>query len=119
MNKEFLSKVETFNGQYCSIEIDTELESIALPFWSIAEIESGITLREEWEVPENLIPFQGDWHELFCLDTESGKVVYINDDRDVIFIWPSTEAFIASLSKEELIYDTKPEIISAWIDHDL
>lgn len=116
MNNEFLAKVEKFNELYCSIEINAELESIALPFWSLAEIESGLELREEWEIPNSLIPFQGDWHELLCLDIETGKVVYINDDREIIFTWPSTEKFISSLSKEEVIYDTKPEIVSAWID---
>ncbi len=119
MNIEFLSEVEALNDEYCSIEIDTCLESIALPFWSLEEIESGLNLREEWEVPDNLVPFQGDWHELLCLDADTGKVIYINDDREVVFSWPNTEEFLASLSKEEVVYDTEPEIISAWIDPDL
>lgn len=116
MNNEFLSKVEALNNDYCSIKINTQLESLELPFWSLVEIESGLQLREEWGIPSNLIPFQGDWHELLCLDQDSGKVIYINDEREIVFNWSNTSEFMLSLSKEEIVYEAKPEIISAWID---
>jgi hypothetical protein len=119
VNKEFLSKVEALNDEYCSIEIDAKLESLALPFWSIAEIESGLKLREEWEVSSNLIPFQGDWHELLCLDQDTGKVIYINEEREIVFSWSNAEEFMASLSKKEVVYGTKPKLISAWLSPEL
>ncbi|EHA1127719.1 cell wall assembly protein [Vibrio navarrensis] len=119
MNREFLSNVEEYNTEYCSIKINTHFENIVLPFGSIEEIESGLKLRQEWDVSDNLIPFQGDWHELLCLDTDSGKVVYINDDREVICSWASTEEFIASLSKEEIAYNTESKLVSSWLSDDL
>lgn len=119
MNSEFLSNVEAYNTEYCSIKINTYFENIVLPFWSLVEIESGLKLRQEWDVPDNLIPFQGDWHELLCLDTDSGEVVYINDDREVVCSWTSTEKFIASLSKEEITCNTEPELVSSWLSADL
>jgi hypothetical protein len=105
LNDEFLSNVESFNQEYFSIRINSRLESITLPFWSMEQINSGLMLREEWEVPSNLIPFQGDWHELLCLDQETGGIVYLNDDREVLFSWGNTEEFMACLCKEEMDSD--------------
>lgn len=105
LSNEFLSNVESFNQEYSSIRINSQLETITLPFWSMEQINSGLMLREEWGVPLNLIPFQGDWHELLCLDRETGKVVYLTDDREVVFSWSDTEEFIASLCKEEMDSD--------------
>ncbi|RFA26606.1 cell wall assembly protein [Alkalilimnicola ehrlichii] len=117
MSDAFLSKVEALN-EYCSIEIDTQLESIALPFWSLDEIKQGLKRREEWGVPSHLIPFQGDWHDLLCLDQDTGKVVYLNNDRDIVFSWENTQEFLNALSKEEVARDTTRKITSAWIDPD-
>jgi hypothetical protein len=119
VSKEFLSKVESLNYEYCSIKIDNRLESITLPFWSPEKIEDGLKLREEWEVSSNLIPFQGDWHDLLCLDQSTGEIIYINDERKTVFIWRNTYEFEASLSKEEVVYDTEPKIISSWTDPEL
>lgn len=119
MNIEFLSRVEEFNTEYCSIKVNNYFENIVLPFWSLVEIESSLKLRQEWNVPDNLIPFQGDWHELLCLDTDSGAVVYINDDREVVCSWASTEKFIASLSNKEIACNTEPELVSSWLSDDL
>jgi hypothetical protein len=115
LNDEFLSNVESFNQEYFSIRINSRLESITLPFWSMEQINSGLMLREEWEVPSNLIPFQGDWHELLCLDQETGRIVYLNDDREVLFSWCNTEEFMACLCKEEMDSDENSGITVARI----
>ena len=119
MDSEFLNKVESLNEEYNSIRINGELESIAIPFWSHEEIKKGLVLREEWEVPLNLIPFQGDWHEILCLDQNTGKVIYLNDEREIVQEWKDADEFLKHLSKEEVVYDEKPEIISAWIAPEL
>ncbi|WP_394233371.1 SMI1/KNR4 family protein [Pseudomonas anguilliseptica] len=119
MTKEFLSGVEVLNHEFCSIKIDNQLESIALPFWSLKEIEAGLKLREEWAIPFNLIPFQGDWHDLLCIDQDTGKIFYINDERETVFSWNNTDEFMTSLSKEEIAHDVKPKLISAWINPEL
>lgn len=119
MNNKFLTAVETFNDVYGSIKMGARLQPIALPFWSIDEIEKRLSLREEWNVPSNLIPFQGDWHELLCLDQDTGLVVYLNDEREIAFSWKNTDAFIASLSKDEVKTDAERNIKHARIDSEL
>ncbi|MFC3116634.1 cell wall assembly protein [Cellvibrio fontiphilus] len=119
MNQEFLKQVESFNYDFCSIEIDGKMESINLPFWSFTEIESGLALREEWDVLENFIPFYGNWHSLFCLDSKSGAVIYINDEREIIYSWNNTENFINCLSSVEVAFESNIEPISAWLSPEL
>lgn len=119
MDSEFLKKVASLNEEYCSIRINGELESIGMPFWSFEEIEKGLSLREEWDIPLNLIPFQGDWHEIFCLDQNTGKVIYLNDERAIAHEWKNTQEFLRSLSKDEVAYAEKPKIVSAWLSPEL
>jgi hypothetical protein len=66
-------------------------------FWTYAEIKSGLALRQDWDVAEDLVPFYGDWHEVICLSLSTGEVTYLDDARRVIASWPDTEAFLASL----------------------
>ncbi len=119
MDSEFLEKVEFFNEEFCSLEVNGKLESIALPFWSIDKIRKGLELREEWGISNDIIPFQGDWHELLCLVKTSGEVIYINDAREILHRWKSTSEFISRLSNEEVAYDTQPKLISAKLSPDL
>jgi len=102
---EFLKQVEGLNTVYASIYFNCELESLTMPFWSWQDIKNGLEQRQEWEVDQTLIPFYGDWHELFCLNTNSGEIVALNDEREVLCTWGSVKVFLSSLSAREIIYD--------------
>jgi SMI1 / KNR4 family (SUKH-1) len=102
---DFLKQVESLNKVYASIYFNCELESLTMPFWSWEEIQNGLEQRLEWEVDKTLIPFYGDWHELFCLNADSGEIVALNDEREVLYTWDSVKVFLSSLSEKEIIYD--------------
>jgi len=102
---DFLKQVEGLNEIYASIYFNCELESLTMPFWPWDDIQHGLQQRQEWEVGDDLIPFYGDWHDLFCLNTESGEIVALNDDRDVLCKWDSIKTFLSCLSEKEIIYD--------------
>jgi len=82
-----------------------EFESLTMPFWSWEKIQQGLAQMEEWEVDDSLIPFYGDWYDLFCLNTDSGEIVALNDEREVLCKWDSMKVFLSSLSEKEIIYD--------------
>jgi len=102
---DFLKQVESLNKVYASIYINCELEALSMPFWSWDDIQNGLVLRQEWEVDESLIPFYGDWHDLFCLNADTGEIVALNDERDVLCAWASIKVFLSCLSETEIIYD--------------
>ena len=115
---KFLKESENINKKYASIYLNCELESLAMPFWSWEEIQNGLSLREEWEVDALLIPFYGDWHNLFCLKESTGEIVALNDDRELICTWTSIKDFKSCLSEKEIEYDDRPQIESASLSHD-
>ncbi len=108
---EFLQAVEGFNEKYASIFINCELEPLVMPFWSWQEIQGGLSLRQDWEVDDNLIPFYGDWHDLFCLDEDTGKVIALDDNREVVCQWASIDEFMSCLSEKEIHFNTDEGII--------
>ena len=114
--KEFLETIENEAKEYCSIIENKQLVSLSLYFWSFEEVMKSLKLRKDWEVDENLIPFYGDWHDLYCIETETGKVLYINDKREVICEWLDTNSFKRSLSKEEVPSKGAKGIVSAKFD---
>ena len=71
----------------------------ALPhfFWSEAEIARALAMRKDWDIPESLVPFYGDWHSLLCLDPISGEVKLLDDRRLVTCEWKSSAVFAESL----------------------
>ena len=103
--EKFLKEVEILNHKYSSIYFNVELEALSMPFWSWDEIQKGLELRQEWEVDKELIPFYGDWHDLFCLNGISGEIVALNDDRKVLCRWASVKEFLSCLSEKEIVYD--------------
>lgn len=98
----FLKSVESFNSNYCSIKEGEDWVSLTSNFWSWDDIQKNLKMREEWNVSEAYIPFYGDWHNLYCIDCRSHKVVSLNDERHIVCEWPSREAFEKSLSEKEL-----------------
>jgi hypothetical protein len=107
---KFLHEVESFNEKYASIYVNCELEPLVMPFWSWQEIEKGLGQRDEWEVAPSLTPFYGDWHDLFCLNKETGEIVALDDNRQELCKWASIKDFISSLSVQEIQYDEEPEV---------
>ena len=101
----FLKLVESLNTKYASIYFNCELEALTMPFWSWEEIQLGLELRQEWEVSDSLIPFFGDWHDLLCLNENTGEVVALNDEREVLCSWASIKEFLSCLSEKEINYD--------------
>ena len=120
MNKysTFLKEVESMNEKYASIYINCELEPLVVPFWSWAEIQQGLNLREEWEVDASLTPFYGDWHDLFCLNESTGEIIALNDNREAVYTWASIKDFISSLSDKEIKYDGEAETVGESISSD-
>lgn len=110
----FLSQSESPNKNFNSIRASSGIESLAFAFWSIKEIESALEIREEWEVANSLIPFYGDWHNLFCLNLDSVpmEIIEIDDDRNIRNTWHSISDFQGSL----LWQDEEPEKTSGVIE---
>ncbi len=102
---KFLKQAESLNKKYASIYFNAELEALAMPFWSWEEIQKGLELRQEWEVDESLMPFYGDWHDLFCLNGITGEIVALNDEREVLCSWTSVKDFLSCMSEKEIVYD--------------
>jgi len=114
--QNFLETIEDEAKKYCSITVNNKLVSLSLYFWSFEEIINSLKLRSEWEIDEKLIPFYGDWHDLYCIDTETGKVIYINDNREIVYEWQDASYFKNSLSKEEIPSKGIEGIVSAKLD---
>ena len=112
---DFLKQVEALNNRYASIYFNCELEALTMPFWSWGEIQKGLGLRQEWEVGKSLIPFYGDWHDLFCLKTDTGEIVALNDEREVLCAWDSIKLFLSCLSETEISYDD--ETMQSGVHH--
>lgn len=110
---EFLKEVESMNEKYASIYINCELESLMMPFWSWREIQNGLNSRQVWEVDVSLIPFYGDWHDLFCLSVTTGEIIALNNDREVLCTWASIKEFKSCLSEKEIQYDDHLQINEA------
>ncbi len=110
---KFLKEVESVNKKYASIYFNCELEPLAMPFWSWEEIRKGLELRQEWEVDVSLIPFYGDWHDLFCLNENTGEIVALNDEREVLCTWTSVKDFLSCLSEKEIVYDGGENVAGA------
>ncbi|MBY6213311.1 SMI1/KNR4 family protein [Microbulbifer agarilyticus] len=106
--KDFLATIEVVSANYRSIYEGATLVSLTLNFWSWDEVLDGIEKRNEWQVSDNLIPFYGDWHNLYCLDINDGKILSINDAREIQFQWENIASFKSSLSPKAV---ESPEIV--------
>jgi hypothetical protein len=97
---EFLERATSFN-EFNSVRLPASDTSLRLvhPFWTNAAISAALLHRSEWDVPAQFIPFCGDWHTLFCVDSsaQTPNVVMLNDSRAVVHRWESLSAFAASL----------------------
>lgn len=106
------------NETYASIYLNCELESLVMPFWSWQQIQDGMNMREDWEVDASYIPFYGDWHDLFCLNQDTGEIIALNDDRQEICKWGSISEFTSCLSEREIVYDDALDFVDVAISRD-
>ncbi len=116
-DRAFLADVASYNDRFNAVRVGQDVKRLHHGFWSDAEILQGEAIKSDWEVPDRLIPFYGDWHYLICLDTDSDRIVAIDDRRQVVANWSSPQAFADSLYS---ISETKPNggsgIVDAWLD---
>ena len=114
----FLSAASELNVKYNAVRTGSQTLRLHLAFWTQSEIEHGQQMQTEWDVPTNLIPFYGDWHDLICLNIDNDSVQMIDDTRRELFTWPSHEAFLENLTTvEEEAADTSGIIESeSWLD---
>ncbi len=98
---KFLKSVDEFTLKFNTISIVGKTESLYHCFWNFDKIKKSEELKEEWDISVNLIPFYGNWHDLFCLNVENNEIVYLDDDRDVLCTWSSISDFLNSLSNVE------------------
>ena len=114
--KDFLQSIERLASDYPSIYEGDNLISLSLYFWSWDEIVDGIGKREEWDISDNLFPFYGDWHDLFCLKIDDGSIISINDARGINFQWDDTASFKSSFSSKEIETPESTGIVSGQLD---
>lgn len=105
---------------YNSIRTASGDEWLGFCFWSLHEVEESLDKRAEWDVDDRLIPFYGDWHNLFCLNSSSisYEVVAIDDDRNVVRKWKSFSTFKESLfwRDAESVNDSGIIADESWLD---
>ncbi len=114
----FLAAVSELNAKHNAVRTDSETLRLHHTFWKQSEIEHAQQIQTDWDVPTNLIPFYGDWHDLICLNTETGSVQIIDNARRQLFTWPSHKAFLQNLTTiDDVAADTSGIIESeSWLD---
>ena len=118
--REFLDSIADVGAKYTCICIDGKNEPLSLPFWTRAEIHKALSLQAEWGLNSRFIPFYGDWHDLLCLVSDTGHVVYLNDAREVTFQWSDTASFISSLNNLPAHPNAKqPGLVSSNLSQEL
>lgn len=121
--RPFLDAVERVAGCFSGLKIDDEIIPLVHPFWSFKEILHGVTVRSDWDLADDLIPFYGDWHDLLCVSAYTGKIVMLDDERVQLLVWESGDDFLACLTQhpemEEISADIKASGVvhsQSWLD---
>ena len=116
--RAFLASVVELNERFNVVRAGKTQIALAHSFWSETEISQATKVQEEWDLPASLVPFYGDWHTVLCLNLLSGAVELLNDQRQVLFTWPSVSEFVNCLVFEsESPIDTSGIIEGeSWLD---
>lgn len=118
--QDLLRGVSSFNELYAGVLKGQKKEFLCHPFWDIEEIRLAESLKDDWNVPALLTPFYGDWHDLFCINSEDHSVVEIDDSRNVTTRWKSFEEFKDALipvdSWEDDSSDGNRDVVSGHLD---
>ena len=54
---DFLGSVEKVADSFTSLRVGNALVPLCHPFWTADQIAQGLTIKRDWDLPENLIPF--------------------------------------------------------------
>ena len=97
-------EANTFSG----LRMGDKVVPLYLSFWTPDEIADGRGIKADWDVPEDLVPFYGDWHDLACISVATGEVSLLNEDRDTVFLWRSGEEFLGCLTTHPEVENGSP-----------
>lgn len=82
--------------------------SIPWPFFTPQQMVNAFSILDDWEIPKNLVPISGDFHDLLCIDIEnSGEIVVLDDSRIEIVRFSSADELMNSLQVSESEYSEK------------
>ncbi|MBK1880611.1 SMI1/KNR4 family protein [Pelagicoccus mobilis] len=99
---------------------DEETVWLPSPLLTPEEIVEQAALKDEWQIPEGMVPFMGDMHDLACLDlsTKSAGVVLLNDQRERNRITDTFEEFISGIQLTDQAVGDNDGIIEeeSWLD---
>ena len=117
---------ETFSTIYERDDFDSfrkkdgKAVELPSPLLTPKEIINQASLRDDWEIPDGLIPFMGDMHDLVCLDSTTSEicVVLLNDERSKVRISDTFEKFISGVYLSEPTENKTDGVIEeeSWLD---
>ena len=96
--EQFLQTVHEAASPFSGLKLGDDLVPLYHPFWTPDEIASGRAIKADWDVPDEMVPFYGDWHDLLCISVATGEVVLMDDGRATIFAWKSSDDFLSCLA---------------------
>jgi hypothetical protein len=96
--KQFVSSIEGVARNFSGLKTGDTIIPLVHSFWSPEDIAKGLNVKAEWDVPDQLVPFYGDWHDLLCISSVTGEVLLLDDDRSVVSAWDSGDDFVACLT---------------------
>ncbi|HEX8644745.1 MAG TPA: hypothetical protein VF702_12620 [Allosphingosinicella sp.] len=119
--EQFLSRVEAAAGNRSGLRAGDTIIPLVHAFWSSEEVAKSLKIKGEWDVPGDLIPFYGDWHDLLCISPRAGKVLMLDDARSLVFAWESGDDFLACLTRhpdmeEGLVTNEDSGVVSGRLD---
>lgn len=83
--------------------LGNRLVNLPWPFLGAGQIASAFSILDEWEIPNNLIPIAGDFHDLLCLDTctRNFEIVVVDDARNELARFADASDFFAAIRFQE------------------
>ena len=99
--EHFLKSVQKTAQDFEAIWAGNDLIDLLHPFWSYQRVSDSLSIKEEWDVADDLIPFYGDWHTLMCISGRTGEVFLLDDERTAEFVWRSADDFLDALTHEK------------------
>jgi hypothetical protein len=119
--ERFLESVREVADAFSGLRTNDSVTPLYHHFWSPNEIARGRAIKGEWDVPEDWIPFYGDWHTLLCISITRGEIFLIDDARTTIFAWNGSDDFLSCLTtapKMEESSSTRDGIVEdkSWLD---
>lgn len=96
--EQFLRTVHEAANAFSGLRLGDGLVPLYHPFWTPDQIAHGRVIKGDWDVPDEMVPFYGDWHDLLCISVATGQVVLMDDARATIFAWESSDGFLSCLT---------------------